>query len=63
MTALRRPEAPSERTVLAVPAMHCAGCMSKVERGLCAVPGVDSARVNLSARMVTVNLTPCGLSE
>ena len=41
-------------TMLAVPAMHCAGCMGKVERGLAALPGVTEARVNLSARMVAV---------
>ncbi|OYX47770.1 MAG: nitrogen fixation protein FixI [Sphingomonadales bacterium 32-64-22] len=46
---------PEERdTVLAVPGMHCAGCMSKVERKLGTLPGVEAARVNLSARMVTV---------
>jgi len=44
-----------ERTcVLAVPGMHCAGCMSKVERGLLQHDGVIAARVNLSSRMVTV---------
>jgi Cu2+-exporting ATPase len=42
------------QTVLVVPAMHCAGCMSKVERSLAAVPGVEAARVNLSARQVRV---------
>ncbi len=55
MTALRKPEPALERTVFAVPSMHCAGCMSKIERGLGELPGVASARVNLSARMVTVN--------
>ena len=54
MTALQQPEPPLERTLLAVPGMHCAGCMGKVERGLGAMPGVASARVNLSARTVTV---------
>ena len=42
------------RTVLTVPAMHCAGCMSKVERTLATLPGVNEARVNLSARTVAV---------
>jgi Cu2+-exporting ATPase len=42
-------------TVLVVPAMHCAGCMGKVERGLGQVAGVASARVNLSARQVRVD--------
>jgi len=53
--ALRQPDHPEwEETVLAVPGMHCAGCMSKVERGLGAVSGVHTARVNLSSRMVRV---------
>ncbi|MGZ5131966.1 MAG: heavy metal translocating P-type ATPase, partial [Caldimonas sp.] len=37
-----------------MPSIHCAGCMSKIERGLGERPGVASARVNLSARTVTV---------
>lgn len=41
-------------TTLVVPGMHCAGCIGKVERGLGAVSGVASARVNLSARQVKV---------
>ena len=57
MTALaRQPGAvPLETTVLVVPAMHCAGCMGKVERALAGVSGVDAARVNLSARTVRVD--------
>jgi Cu2+-exporting ATPase len=54
MTALRKLEPALERTVLAVPSMHCAGCMSKIERGLADQAGIASARVNLSARTVTV---------
>ncbi len=53
MSAL--PQLPDEHvSVLAVPGMHCAGCMSKVERGLLGHDGVIAARVNLSSRMVTV---------
>jgi len=44
----------SENTVLAVPGMHCAGCISKIERGLTGVAGIEAARVNLSARQVTI---------
>lgn len=44
----------AEQTVLTVPGMHCAGCIGKIERGLKPVPGILSARVNLSARLVTV---------
>ena len=44
------------RTVmLAVPDMHCGGCMRKVERVLLAVPGVSGARANLSAKRVSIS--------
>ena len=42
-------------TVLVVPGMHCAGCMAKVERTLAKIPGVASARVNLTARQVGID--------
>ena len=42
----------TETTVLIVPAMHCGGCMAKVERALLALPGVTGARVNLTAKQV-----------
>ncbi|MDN3647247.1 heavy metal translocating P-type ATPase [Pontixanthobacter aestiaquae] len=45
----------SGETILAVPAMHCAGCMSKIERGLADVTGIETARVNLSSRLVRVS--------
>ncbi|EGD59116.1 heavy metal translocating P-type ATPase [Novosphingobium nitrogenifigens DSM 19370] len=41
-------------SMLAVPAMHCAACISKVEGALCKLDGVESARVNLTARQVEV---------
>ncbi|WP_408586909.1 heavy metal translocating P-type ATPase [Novosphingobium sp.] len=46
--------APPIHSVFSVPGMHCAGCMGKVERSLNAVPGVTSARTNLTARTVEV---------
>jgi len=55
MTAPLRAPAPAQaETVLIVPGMHCAGCMGKVERGLADLPGVFAARVNLTARQVSV---------
>jgi len=56
MTATARTQEQSgpETTVLVVPGMHCAGCMAKVERALGAVAGVENARVNLTARQVSV---------
>ena len=54
MSTLAQAAVGDRHSVLAVPGMHCAGCMSKVERGLTALPGVNEARVNLSARTVSV---------
>jgi P-type Cu2+ transporter len=42
------------RLMLSLPTAHCAACMSTVENGLQAVPGVQSARVNLTQRRVSV---------
>uniref|UniRef100_UPI0022A7BA5A heavy metal translocating P-type ATPase n=1 Tax=Sandarakinorhabdus oryzae TaxID=2675220 RepID=UPI0022A7BA5A len=39
----------------AVPGMRCAGCISKLEQGLAAVPGVAAARVNFTAKQVLVS--------
>ena len=55
MTALPYPAGNPARTLLAVPGMHCAGCMSKIERGLGETAGIRAARVNLSTRTVTVD--------
>jgi Cu2+-exporting ATPase len=43
-----------ERTVFAVPGAHCAGCIARIERGLAELPGVTSARLNLTARQLSV---------
>lgn len=51
-------EAARVHTVLAVPGMHCAGCMGKVERAFGKVEGVQSARTNLTARTVEVIHAP-----
>ena len=55
--ALARQAEPSEVSVLTVPAMHCAGCMGKVERAFARLPAVTMARANLTARTVTVHTT------
>jgi Cu2+-exporting ATPase len=39
---------------LAVEGVNCAGCMSKIERGLLAMPDVTLARVNLTDRRVAL---------
>ncbi len=53
-TDLAEAEARASDIVLSVPAMHCAGCISAVERSLNAVPGVHQARVNLTLRRAMV---------
>jgi P-type Cu2+ transporter len=52
--AAPKPSAASQTITLAVENMSCGGCMRKVENALRDVPGVASARANLSARRATV---------
>lgn len=51
---LAQADAPAADIALSVPSMHCAVCISTVERSLAAVPGVREARVNLTLRRAMV---------
>lgn len=42
-------------TEFTVPGMRCAGCISKIEGKLPLVPGIVAARVNLTAKRVTIS--------
>jgi Cu2+-exporting ATPase len=44
--------------VLSLPTAHCAACITDVERTLEALPGVRSARVNLTQRRVVAQTAP-----
>ncbi|PWK60226.1 heavy metal translocating P-type ATPase [Roseicyclus mahoneyensis] len=44
--------------MLSLPGIHCAGCISGVERALLKVPGVREARVNLTLRRAAVQAGP-----
>ena len=46
------------RLMLSIPAAHCAACISTVEQGLERLPGIRSARVNLTLRRVLVEADP-----
>lgn len=48
------PVAP-DAIILSLPTIHCAVCISDVERALNAVSGVRSARVNLTLKRVTID--------
>ena len=50
-----------EEIVLALPSIHCMGCVSKIERKLNARPDVSSARVNLSLKRIKVQTKTKGL--
>ncbi|MFN3451823.1 MAG: heavy metal translocating P-type ATPase, partial [Sphingorhabdus sp.] len=41
-----------------VPAIRCAGCISKLERGLSQQPGIANARVNFTAKRVSISHLP-----
>ena len=46
------------RLQLSLPGIHCAGCISGVERALSAVPGVENARVNLTLKRASLDALP-----
>lgn len=46
------------RSEFSVPAMRCAGCISKLERGLSLQPGIAAARVNFTAKRVSITHLP-----
>ncbi len=49
---------PDARLSLSLPGIHCQACIATVERALEAVPGVRSARVNLTLRRAMVDAAP-----
>jgi len=54
---IKYPQAGVSHLDLAVEGVNCAGCMSKIERGISAMPDVTLARVNLTDRRLAVEWT------
>ena len=48
----------SARLMLSVPLAHCAVCISTLEQAMAAVPGVTSARLNLTLKRLSVEAAP-----
>jgi Cu2+-exporting ATPase len=46
------------RLVLSLPTIHCQSCIATIERTLSAVPGVKSARVNLTLKRALIDAAP-----
>ena len=53
-----KPDAAGSEIQLRIQGMHCASCVSTVERALAAVDGVEDARVNLVEEMARISATP-----
>ncbi|SPJ31205.1 heavy metal translocating P-type ATPase [Falsiruegeria mediterranea] len=53
-----RPIPEDVQLALSLPTIHCQACISKVERALNAVPGVQSARVNLTLKRAMIQAEP-----
>jgi Cu2+-exporting ATPase len=51
---LRRADDRTDAMDFAVDGIHCAGCMSRIEKAFAAEPGIASARVNLTTKRLTV---------
>src|SRR6056297_2617967 len=53
--ALAARDLPDAQIALSLPTIHCAACISKIEDGLNAHPGVRSARVNLTLKRASID--------
>ncbi|MDF3605545.1 heavy metal translocating P-type ATPase [Paracoccus sp. DMF-8] len=56
-------KARKDEVILSLPGIHCATCITDIERALNNHPGVDSARVNLTLRRVTVKAPGLGADD
>ncbi len=52
--AARAPQ-PDARLLVSVPGVHCAGCISSIEQDLARMEGVNSARLNLTLKRLSID--------
>ncbi len=50
-----RADPPDARLLVSVPGVHCAGCIATIEQGLAGIEGVNSARLNLTLKRLSVD--------
>jgi len=55
---MAQPVVKDAQIALSLPTIHCQGCISAVERGLNAHPGVHNARVNLTLKRAMIEADP-----
>jgi Cu2+-exporting ATPase len=58
LSAFLKRDGGETRLDLLVPGARCAACLGKIERGLTALPGVSTARLNLTSHKLAVTFKP-----
>jgi Cu+-exporting ATPase len=54
MTIVAKQEERTKRTVIKIGGMHCAGCVSSIQKSVSEVPGVNKVEVNLATEKATL---------
>ncbi len=55
---IHQTQAGDAKLVLSVPGIHCAGCIARIEGAFADLPGIRSARVNVSRKTVHLGYDP-----
>lgn len=50
----RKTEGGQQEAILVLPAIHCGGCVAGIERNIARIKGINSVRVNLTSKRMTV---------
>jgi len=52
-----------QTAVISIEGMSCGHCVMRVEKGVSAMPGVSSAKVDLAGKKATVAFDPAAVTE